>query len=43
MPAWNEGWVATTRSPIVRYLHRGERVTSCIVAVGRGSCSEYRE
>ncbi|MFD5634822.1 hypothetical protein ACFWJM_11875 [Streptomyces sp. NPDC127077] len=42
-PAWNEGPVATTRSPIVRYLHRGERVRSCIVAVGRSSWSQYRE
>ncbi|MER5600588.1 hypothetical protein [Streptomyces sp. NPDC002265] len=43
MPAWNEGPVATTRSPIVCYLRRGERVTSCIVAVGRSSWSQYRE
>ncbi|MFF2367811.1 hypothetical protein ACFVU0_34565 [Streptomyces sp. NPDC058122] len=43
MPAWNEGPVATTRSPIVRYLHRGEQVRSCIVAVGRNSWSQYRE
>ncbi|MPY38171.1 hypothetical protein FNH09_45285 [Streptomyces adustus] len=43
MPAWNEGPVATTRSPIVRYLHRGERVRSCVVAVGRNSWSQYHE
>ncbi|OIJ68342.1 hypothetical protein WN71_007935 [Streptomyces mangrovisoli] len=42
MPAWNEGPVATTRSPIVRYLRRGERVRSCVVAVGRDA-SQYRE
>ncbi|MGW2689959.1 hypothetical protein ACWC6I_43270 [Streptomyces sp. NPDC001414] len=42
-PAWNEGPVATTRSPIVRYLRKGERVTSCVVAVGRGGWSQYRE
>ncbi|WP_328457545.1 hypothetical protein OG780_42590 [Streptomyces sp. NBC_00386] len=42
-PAWNEGPVATTHSPIVRYLRRGERVRSCIVAVGRNSWSQYRE
>ncbi|WP_328663588.1 hypothetical protein [Streptomyces sp. NBC_00328] len=40
--AWNEGPVATTRSPIVRYLRRGERVRSCIVTVGRDS-SQYHE
>ncbi|MER5602993.1 hypothetical protein [Streptomyces sp. NPDC002265] len=43
MPAWNEGPVATTRSPIVRYLRRGERVRSCLVAVGRNSWSQYHE
>ncbi|MGX1549281.1 hypothetical protein [Streptomyces adustus] len=37
MPAWNEGPVATARSPIVRFLRWGERVRSCIVAVGRNS------
>ncbi|MFI1568223.1 hypothetical protein ACH4ZX_35275 [Streptomyces sp. NPDC020490] len=42
-PAWNEGAVATTHSPIVRHLRRGETVTSCIVAVGRGGWSEYHE
>ncbi|WP_328663244.1 hypothetical protein [Streptomyces sp. NBC_00328] len=42
-PAWNGGPVATTRSPIVRYLRRGERVRSCIVAVGRDPWSQYRE
>lgn len=26
-PAWNEGPVATTRSPVLRYLRKGERVT----------------
>lgn len=41
-PAWNEGQVATTRSPVERYLRRGERVTSCVVAVGR-EASRYRE
>ncbi|MER5387306.1 hypothetical protein ABT040_45040 [Streptomyces sp. NPDC002688] len=41
--AWNEGPVATTRSPIVRYLHRGKRVRSCIIAIGRNSWSQYRE
>ncbi|MFE1290863.1 hypothetical protein [Streptomyces sp. NPDC058751] len=35
--------VATTRSPIVRYLRRGERVRSCVVAVGQSSWSQYRE
>ncbi|MGW5658437.1 hypothetical protein [Streptomyces humi] len=42
-PAWNEGPVATTRSPVVRYLRKGERVTSCVVAVGRSGWSHYRE
>ncbi|MGY4928506.1 hypothetical protein [Streptomyces sp. 900105755] len=42
-PAWNEGPVVTTRSPIVRHLRRGERVTSCIVANGRGGWSHYSE
>ncbi|MFI6254347.1 hypothetical protein [Streptomyces sp. NPDC051016] len=42
-PAWNEGPVATTRSPIVRYLRPGERVTSCVVAVGRDAWSHYSE
>ncbi|MEU2624613.1 hypothetical protein ABZ642_41990 [Streptomyces sp. NPDC007157] len=42
-PAWNEGSVATTRSPVVRYLRRGERVPSCVVAVGRDGWSQYRE
>ncbi|MFE2530762.1 hypothetical protein [Streptomyces sp. NPDC059371] len=42
-PAWNEGLDATTRSPVVRYLRRGERVRSCIVAVDRNSWSQYRE
>ncbi|MFF4121750.1 hypothetical protein ACFY0P_51455 [Streptomyces sp. NPDC001714] len=42
-PAWNEGPVATTRSPIVRCLRRGERVTSCIVANGRVGWSHYSE
>ncbi|MEU5314376.1 hypothetical protein [Streptomyces sp. NPDC021562] len=42
-PAWNDGLVATTRSPVVRYLRKGERVTSCVVAVGRGGWSHYRE
>ncbi|MEU3518874.1 hypothetical protein ABZ770_26960 [Streptomyces sp. NPDC006654] len=42
-PAWNDGPVATTRSPVVRYLRRGKRVTSCTVAVGRGGWSDYRE
>jgi hypothetical protein len=41
-PAWNEGPVATSRSPVVRYLRKGERVTSCVVAVGR-EASRYRE
>ncbi|MEU9979314.1 hypothetical protein [Streptomyces sp. NPDC051014] len=35
--------MATTRSPIVRYLRKGERVTSCVVGVGRDSWSQYRE
>ncbi|MFD5538480.1 hypothetical protein ACFWIJ_11705 [Streptomyces sp. NPDC127079] len=42
-PAWNEGPVATTRSPVMRYLRRGERVTTCTVAVGRGGWPDYRE
>ncbi|MPY31283.1 hypothetical protein FNH09_08205 [Streptomyces adustus] len=41
MPVWNEGPVATTRSPVVRYLHWGERVRSYIVAVGRSSWPHY--
>ncbi|MFF4902895.1 hypothetical protein [Streptomyces sp. NPDC001068] len=41
-PAWNEGPVATTSSPIVRYLRKGERVWSCVVGVGRDA-SRYRE
>ncbi|MET9411082.1 hypothetical protein ABZX90_35795 [Streptomyces sp. NPDC002935] len=41
-PAWNERPVATTHSPIVRYPRRGERVRSCIVAIGRNS-SQYHE
>ncbi|MFG2949484.1 hypothetical protein [Streptomyces adustus] len=42
-PAGNEGPVATTMSPLVRYLRRGEKVRSCVVAVGRGGRSAYRE
>ncbi|MCF3137305.1 hypothetical protein IPZ69_44710 [Streptomyces olivochromogenes] len=42
-PAWNDGPVATPGSPFVRYLGKGETVTSCVVAVGRGGGSEYRE
>ncbi|MGW0294741.1 hypothetical protein [Streptomyces tuirus] len=34
-PAWNDGPVATTASPVHHYLHRGDRVTSCTVAVAR--------
>ncbi|MGW7513858.1 hypothetical protein ACWGJ0_39880 [Streptomyces massasporeus] len=34
-PAWNAGPVATTTSPVHHYLHRGDRVTSCTVAVAR--------
>jgi Tfp pilus assembly protein PilV len=34
-PAWNDGPVATTTSPIHHYLYRGDRVTSCTVAVAR--------
>ncbi|MFI0141887.1 hypothetical protein [Streptomyces luteogriseus] len=34
-PAWNDGPVATTTSPVHHYLHRGDRVTSCTVAVAR--------
>ncbi|MER7841522.1 hypothetical protein ABTY98_37970 [Streptomyces sp. NPDC096040] len=41
-PAWNGGPVAITGSPVVRYLRRGERVTSCVVGVGR-DVSRYRE
>lgn len=41
-PAWNEGPVATTGSPVVRYLRKGERVTSCVVAAGR-EASRYLE
>ncbi|MGY4983765.1 hypothetical protein ACWCYL_42740 [Streptomyces sp. 900105755] len=41
-PVWNEGPVATAGSPVVRYLRKGERVTSCVVAVGRDA-SRYRE
>lgn len=41
-PAWNDGPVATPRSPLVRHLGKGETVTSCVVAVGRGGRSEYR-
>ncbi|MFF4709257.1 hypothetical protein [Streptomyces sp. NPDC001297] len=41
-PAWNDGPVATPRSPIVRYLRQGERVRSCVVGVGRDA-SAYRE
>ncbi|MFJ9350974.1 hypothetical protein [Streptomyces sp. NPDC101237] len=42
-PAWNEGPVASTRAPIVRYLRKGERVTSCVIAGGRGGWSQYPE
>ncbi|MFD7879804.1 hypothetical protein ACFV5G_37955 [Streptomyces sp. NPDC059766] len=42
-PAGNEGPVATTVSPLVRYLRRGEKVRSCVVAIGRGGRSAYRE
>ncbi|WP_316784585.1 hypothetical protein [Streptomyces sasae] len=42
-PAWNEGPVAATTSPVVRYLRRGERVTSCVVAVGRDAWSHYSD
>ncbi|MER6465792.1 hypothetical protein ABT278_35740 [Streptomyces sp. NPDC001228] len=41
-PAWNDGPVATPRSPIVRYLRQGEWVRSCVVGVGRDA-SAYRE
>jgi hypothetical protein len=34
-PAWNDGPVAKTTSPVHHYLHRGDRVTSCVVAVAR--------
>ncbi|MEU1918328.1 hypothetical protein [Streptomyces massasporeus] len=34
-PAGNEGPVAKTTSPVHHYLHRGDRVTSCIVAIAR--------
>ncbi|WP_229916894.1 hypothetical protein [Streptomyces fructofermentans] len=34
-PAWNDGPVATPNSPIVRYLHRGDIVTSCVAAIAR--------
>ncbi|MCF1646026.1 hypothetical protein [Streptomyces indiaensis] len=34
-PAWNDGPVATTTSPLHHYLHRGDRVTSCTVVVAR--------
>ncbi|MGY5049899.1 hypothetical protein ACWDE0_30490 [Streptomyces sp. 900105755] len=41
-PAWNQPPVATTRSPIVRYLRKGEEVRSCVVGVGR-DVSQYWE
>ncbi|MFD9984002.1 hypothetical protein ACFWZJ_26865 [Streptomyces massasporeus] len=31
----NEGPVAKTTSPVHHYLRRGDRVTSCVVAVAR--------
>jgi hypothetical protein len=34
-PAWNDGPVATPNSPVHHYLHRGDRVTSCTVAIAR--------
>lgn len=34
-PAWNDGPVATTRSPVHHYLRRGERVRSCREAIAR--------
>jgi hypothetical protein len=34
-PARNDGPVATTTSPVHHYLHRGDRVASCIVAIAR--------
>jgi hypothetical protein len=34
-PAGNDGPVAKTTSPVHHYLHRGDRVTSCIVAIDR--------
>ncbi|MEU3855680.1 hypothetical protein [Streptomyces sp. NPDC029554] len=34
-PAWNDGPVATPTSPVHHYLHRGDRVTSCTVAIAR--------
>ncbi|WP_406011171.1 hypothetical protein OG440_37315 [Streptomyces sp. NBC_00637] len=34
-PAWNEGPVAKPDSPVDHSLRRGQRVTSCIVAIAR--------
>lgn len=34
-PAWNEGPVAKPNSPVDHYLHRGDRVKSCVVAIAR--------
>ncbi|WP_432044044.1 hypothetical protein [Streptomyces cadmiisoli] len=42
-PTWNEGPVATPGLPFVHYLRRGATVMSCLVAVGKGGRSEYRE
>ncbi|MFJ3673627.1 hypothetical protein ACIPSE_45020 [Streptomyces sp. NPDC090106] len=42
-PAWNEGPIATTRSPVVGHLRKGKIVRSCVVGVGRDSWSEYSE
>ncbi|GGN40860.1 hypothetical protein [Streptomyces fuscichromogenes] len=34
-PAWNEGPIATSLSPVDHYLRRGQVVRSCTVAVAR--------
>ncbi|MFD8725274.1 hypothetical protein ACFV2H_46875 [Streptomyces sp. NPDC059629] len=43
-PAWNDGPVAKPNSPEDHYLHRGDVVTSCIVAIARtGQGPAYSE
>lgn len=34
-PAWNEDPVATMRTRVDHYLHRGDVVTSCVAAMAR--------
>ncbi|MFD5475475.1 hypothetical protein [Streptomyces sp. NPDC127105] len=41
-PAWNDGPVATTNTPVHHYLNKGDVVTSCIIATDRRGPTAYR-